>query len=286
MNPLERVAGWVEDPVPPDPGAAAATANARVWEFDVEAFIHRHNLKIRRRGEWKGGLKWELEFCPINPQHTGGCAVITKAPNGALGYKCQHNSCAGIGWIELRQQLEPDCRRSGHGLAGVEPSAGEDWPPVVPFSTLPVDRVLEDLLPGAVGDMARAVAAATETPIEMALMTGLGIVAASVAGKVQICPSPGHMEPLQIYVATVLPSGNRKTAVINQMAAPFRKAEAQLIELIMPERKRLQSLRKTEELAIGKLRKQAAGKREAGVLIAEIADREVQLPDVPVVPQL
>jgi hypothetical protein len=133
--------------------------------------------------------------------------------------------------------------------------------------------------------MARSVAAATETPIEMAVMTGLGILAASVAGKVQICPSPGYSEPLQIYTATVLPSGNRKTAVINEMAAPFRKAEARLIAEFTPERKRLQSLRKTEELAIEKLRKQAAGKRESSALIAEVAQRELELPDVPAVPQ-
>src|SRR5260370_20724068 len=121
--------------------------------------------------------------------------------------------------------------------------------------------------------MSRSFAAATETPLEMAAMTGLGIVAASIAGKVRIYPSVGYAEPLQIYVATVLPSGNRKTAVINEMAAPFRKAEAELIERLTPERKRLQSLRKTEELAIEKLRKQAAAKSESSVLIAEIARR-------------
>jgi hypothetical protein len=52
-------------------------------------------------------------------------------------------------------------------------------------------------------------------------MMGLGIVAANIAGKVQICASPGYVEPLQIYTATALTSGNGKTAVINEMAAPL-----------------------------------------------------------------
>jgi hypothetical protein len=148
-----------------------------------------------------------------------------------------------------------------------------------------VERIPEDLIPGPVGDMARSVAAATETPLEMAMMTGLGVVAASIAAKVQICPSPGYTEPPQLYVATVLPSGNRKTAVINEMAAPFRRAETQLIEQLTPERKRLESLRKTEELTIEGLRKQAAAKGDSSALIEEIARREAELPELPAIPR-
>jgi Protein of unknown function (DUF3987) len=285
MNPLDRVAGWADDPLPAEPAFGPAVMHAVSGDFDVEAFIERHGLKVRRRGKWKDGEKWELEFCPINPEHTGGCAVITRGSNSALGFKCQHNSCAGIGWTELRERLEPGYRKSDRVASGRERSGRDGWPPIVPFSAMSIERIPEDLLPGPVGDMARSVAAATETPIEMAVMTGLGILAATVAGKVQVNPSPGYSEPLQIYVATVLPSGNRKTAVINEMAAPFRKAEAQLIEQLTPERKRLQSIRKTEELAIERLRKRAAAAPESGALIAEIAQREAELPDVPAIPR-
>jgi uncharacterized protein DUF3987 len=282
VNPLDRVAGWADVPEPCEPvrGAQGAVRN-----FEVEAFIQRHGLQVRRRGEWRGGEKWELESCPINPQHIGGCAVITKTPNGALGFKCHHNSCAGIGWTELRERLEPGYRKSDHIAFGGAQSDPAVWAPIVPFTDAFVERISEGLIPGPIGDMARSVAVATETPLEMASMTGLGVVAASIAGKVQICPSPGYAEPLQLYVATVLPSGNRKTAVINEMAAPFRKAEAQLIDQLTPERKRLESLRKTEELAIDRLRKQAAAKRDSNALIEEIARREAELPELPTIPR-
>jgi len=91
--------------------------------------------------------------------------------------------------------------------------------------------------------------------------------------------------PLQIYVATVLKSGNRKTTVINEMASPFRQAEARLIEQLTPERKRLLSMRKTEELIIEKLRKQAASKSEPTALIEEIARREADLLEIPAIPR-
>jgi hypothetical protein len=285
VNPLDRVAGWVDDPRESEPASGPAAAHTPSGDFDVEAFIRRQRLKVRRRGEWRGGEKWELEFCPINPEHTGGCAVITKGPNGALGFKCHHNTCAGIGWTELRERLEPGYRKSDHGVGGGQRSGSDGWPPIVPFSAMAVERIPEDLLPGPVGDMARSVAAATETPIEMAVMTGLGILAATVAGKVRICPSPGYLEPLQIYTATVLPSGNRKTAVINEMASPFREAEARLIAELTPERKRLQSMRKTAELAIERLRKRTAATPDSSVLIAEIAQREAELPEVPSIPR-
>ena len=107
----------------------------------------------------------------------------------------------------------------------------------------------------------------------------------TVAGKVQICPTPGYSEPLQLYTATILPSGNRKTAVINEMASPFRKAEARLVDQLTPERKRLQSQRKTEELSIEKLRKRAVDAPDSSALIAEIAQREADLREVPAIPR-
>ncbi len=283
MNPLDQVADWAPDPTSEAAGEYSGAPRGS-GEFDLEAFIERHELKVRRKGQWNGGEKWELEVCPINPEHTGGCAVITRAPSGPPGFKCHHNSCAGIGWVELREKLEPSYRKSASPPDKSEGAESLIWPMVVPFSAVAVERIPEDLVPGPVGDMARSVSVATETPIEMAVMTGLGIVAASVAGKVEICPSQGYSEPLQICVATVLPSGNRKTAVINEMAAPFRKAEARLIEQVTPERKRLQSVRKTEELAIEKLRKQASKPGSDG-LIQEIAQREAELPVLPVIPR-
>ena len=285
MNPLDQVASWVDVPEPSEPILAPARSQGAFRHFEVEAFIQRHGLKVRRHGEWRGGEKWELEVCPIDPAHTGGSAVITRDSIGALGFKCHHNSCAAIGWTELRERLEPGDRKSDHVAVGGERSTPTAWPPIVPFAAMSVERMPEGLIPGPVGDMARSVAAATETPREMAVMTGLGVVAASIAGKVQLSPSPGYAEPLQLYVATVLPSGNRKTAVINEMAAPFRKAEEQLIEQLTPERKRLESLRKTEEFTIDRLRKQAAAKRDSNALIEEIARREAELPELPTIPR-
>jgi len=174
----------------------------------------------------------------------------------------------------------------GHSID--RPAAAEKaaWQRIIPFAADSPERIPEDLLPGPIGDMARAVAAWTETPIEMATMTGLGVVAASVAAKFRVFPSLDYSEPLQLYVATALPSGNRKTAVITEMAAPLRAAESQLVNEMAPTRRRLQSERKTLEVRIEKLRRKAAAAPDPGALTNEIAKLDAELPIVPPSPRL
>lgn len=88
----------------PQPVRTPRSASGKAGgEFQLVAWIARHGLNVKRGPvEWEGhGDKWELEVCPFNPEHTGGCAVITRGhDNGALGFKCHHN-------YELRQLLDP-----------------------------------------------------------------------------------------------------------------------------------------------------------------------------------
>jgi len=283
MNPLERVASWVDgesgEPQPRTTGTFSGS-------FDLASFISRHGLVFTKEDAWQGGEKFVLETCPFNPEHSGGCAVITRGPDGALGFKCHHNSCVDNGWKELRARLDPSYRAQPYevGRRRESYSRDEGWPPIVPFSA-ELQRIPDNLMPGPVGDMARAVAAATETPVEMAVMCGLGVIAASIAGKFKVWPFPGYSEPLQIFTATGLASGNRKSAVITEMVAPFVEEEQRLMAEILPERKRLDSERKTAVAHIERLRKQAVSKGDAS-LTKEIARLESELPELPFVPRL
>lgn len=75
--------------------------------FNIEGFIERHKLVVRRGPvAYNNGTKYELNVCPFNSDHTGGSAVITRGANGALGFRCLHNSYEGKGWRELREKLE------------------------------------------------------------------------------------------------------------------------------------------------------------------------------------
>lgn len=164
--------------------------------------------------------------------------------------------------------------------------AGEQWAEPIPF----VDRIPtpfpENLIPGFLGDMVTAVSQATETPFELPAMLGLAVASACVARKVIVCPEQGYTEPVNLYVAVGMESGNRKTAVLNHMTRPFFDWEQAEAERVKPERNRLTSERKTIEARIKKLREKAAASDQLEALKGEITELERSLPEVPPSPRL
>jgi hypothetical protein len=160
------------------------------------------------------------------------------------------------------------------------------WPRIAPFPVRTATPLHAGLFPGFLGDMVAAVSQATETPIELPGLLGLGVVAACVARKATVSPEPGYSEPLNIYVAVGMESGNRKTAVLQAMARPFVEWEFTENERLLEERKRLQSERKTSEARIEALRKKAARSLSDPSLVTQIADLESALPEIPALPRL
>jgi energy-coupling factor transporter ATP-binding protein EcfA2 len=147
-NPLEFVASWADD----EPKSSTGPRTAPRSTFDVEAFIEKHGLKVRLRSEWRGGDKWVLETCPFNPEHTNNSAIITRV-NGAPGFMCQHTSCAGLGWKELRERLEPGYRKSetwNPRPDETRPSRFErieDLPRVEDIGAINIEWDVEELIP-------------------------------------------------------------------------------------------------------------------------------------------
>jgi hypothetical protein len=97
---LVRVAATVESPKPP-PQAAPPHAGS----FNLEAFISRH-LKAREPVTVEGWRKWVLEECPFNPDHKAPDAAVFQGPDGRIGFKCLHASCAGKHWADVREHFE------------------------------------------------------------------------------------------------------------------------------------------------------------------------------------
>ncbi|MBT5947812.1 MAG: DUF3987 domain-containing protein, partial [Nitrospinaceae bacterium] len=174
-------------------------------------------------------------------------------------------------------------------LPGVPtPNSLFDGPPVsLDLPDLP--KLEPSFFPSWLGNMISAVSEATETPPELAGLLGLAVVATCVQGKVVVSPSPGYREPLSIFVAPALDSGNRKTAVLNEMTRPLRDWEREQAEELQPEVDRATSERKTLEARIDYLRKEAAKKKMTKTfeeLVDEIAEIDAKLPEVPSIPRL
>jgi hypothetical protein len=107
--------------------------------------------------------------------------------------------------------------------AGSAP-APQPWPdPLLP-GTVRVPEIPAELLPTWAGKMAAAVAASTQTPAALSTMLMLPVMAACLQRRFEVQPygaDGDYREPLSIWIACVLGSGNRKTAVHKALSDPL-----------------------------------------------------------------
>ena len=131
--------------------------------------------------------------------------------------------------------------------------------------------------------MVDAVARATETPIELALLLSLAVVATSVQRKYEIEPEPGYLETLNLWILVALDSGNRKTAVLKAMTAPLFEFERQHAAMMAPKVAEAEAARRLAEDRIKYLRAKAAKASGADRQAAweELRDEEAAVPEVP-----
>lgn len=76
-------------------------------EFDLDSFLSKHSVRVTKKEKYRSGEKYILEHCIFDESHKGKDAVIFKLDNGAIGYKCLHNSCSGYIWQDVRRHFEP-----------------------------------------------------------------------------------------------------------------------------------------------------------------------------------
>lgn len=80
----------------------------KVGKFDIEEWIQEHGIEIDSVKPWKDGTRYVLKECPFDGTHTAPDAAIIVQSNGAISFKCLHNSCMGRDWHEFRLKYEPD----------------------------------------------------------------------------------------------------------------------------------------------------------------------------------
>jgi hypothetical protein len=69
--------------------------------FDLGNFLERLGI-ASAQDIHEGSERFKLAHCPFNHQHGKGEAAIFRMAGGALGFKCQHNSCSDKSWADLR----------------------------------------------------------------------------------------------------------------------------------------------------------------------------------------
>lgn len=90
------------------PQVTAKPATAAGKGFDLEDWLDQYGLRVHAVKEWRDTTKYVLEECPFDSNHKAPDSTIIKMSNGAIAFKCLHNSCQGHDWHELRLKYEPD----------------------------------------------------------------------------------------------------------------------------------------------------------------------------------
>lgn len=144
--------------------------------------------------------------------------------------------------------------------AGAVVSIGDNWPdPILPGQVL-VPEIPVDVLPTWVKDMAGAVAESTQTPPALAVMISLSVLATCLHRRFEVAPfgeDDDYSEPLALWTLTALPSGSRKTAVINALAGPLVHWEKLERDRLRHEIARIATARAVAKKRIEKLTKDA-----------------------------
>ncbi|MEW7980730.1 MAG: YfjI family protein, partial [Candidatus Sedimenticola endophacoides] len=155
---------------------------------------------------------------------------------------------------------------------------GRTW---VPLDAPNLPRLDLTHLPDWAGDFARALAAHTETPPELAAGMVLVTCATAAARRLRVMVKPGYFETCNLWVVVALPPGNRKSAVQGAATTPLDEWEKDQAIALRSEIDRARSEYKTMEARAKEIRTKAArekDKSKAKELAREAADIEVDLP--------
>ena len=117
-------------------------------KFNLEEFLARH-LHARAPVPYEGGRKWVLEHCPFNNDHRSPDAAIFERPNGSLGFRCLHNSCANKTWADVRAMFSArETQRANAPPKAAEPvSEALTVRDVLGLNIQPPEMLIDDVLP-------------------------------------------------------------------------------------------------------------------------------------------
>lgn len=80
--------------------------------FDLEEFLKKYNISFKERTNCNIGTKYVLDECIFDSNHKAPDSAIFLMNNGAIGYKCFHNSCSNYSWKDVRNRFEPNYERN------------------------------------------------------------------------------------------------------------------------------------------------------------------------------
>lgn len=95
------------DELPKDPEPTYSRRDSyQSQDFDLIDFMHRNGMTYKEDSNDRAKI-FRLDECPFDSSHKDGDAKIFLYRNGAIAFKCHHNSCRQYKWQDVRLKFEP-----------------------------------------------------------------------------------------------------------------------------------------------------------------------------------
>ena len=164
------------------------------------------------------------------------------------------------------------------------------WEPPAPLGEFALPPFPADVFPPWLRLYARALARATQTPIDLPAMLILAALAVACARKLVVRVKEGYREPLNIYTVTAQPPAARKTAVFREVTRPIEEYERELAKEVLPQIAAARTQLKIAERQLEERQRNAARadgpEAQEACQQAEALARQIAEMKVPSVPRL
>ena len=95
------------DELPDAPEPDRRRQYTRQTDFDLVDFMRTHGITYTEDSNDRAKI-FKLDECPFDHSHRNGDSKIFLYNNGAIAFKCHHNSCRQYKWQDVRLKFEPD----------------------------------------------------------------------------------------------------------------------------------------------------------------------------------
>ena len=235
-------------------------------KLDIGGYLSHYGIGYHTKSTSAGEV-FSLDRCPFDPSHGKNEASIIRQTDGKIIFQCFHSSCQGHTWKEARKiisgddSLAPFLDSPRKYPTKTRPTVSvqdNEWPDPIPleqYSKLP-DFPLEALpVPGRA--MVEAAAEVNQIDSGLPGVFYLAALATALSKKAEV-DLISHREPLNLYLMSVLPSGEHKSSTVGLMSKPLYEYQAWQHKKIAEELTEKINQRKIEEAALARLQKTAA----------------------------
>lgn len=162
--------------------------------------------------------------------------------------------------IEQTPEFDPTVERELEPIGSTNSTIGSapEWGQVVPYSASNLRKFPLEALPPAIRNYVDEVSKSVQVPPELPAMLALAAIGAAGCRSCVTQVGQTHTEPLNLWTATVMPPGSRKSAAVQAMVLPIEEYEWEQGQLVKEEIKKATEQRKLDETRMKQRREKAA----------------------------